>query len=136
MTEYAIWQNGIVKRLQEGVAFNLSGESFPSNWLTLADSSDKVKRNLYPIVYTNGKDLPDTKDYVEGVPALVSNEVRIAWVASDKSQGDKNAITAAKKQAQVDALEVQQTPTRIREAILGLDNGWLADLNNQIKAIK
>lgn len=38
--------------------------------------------------------------------------------------------------AQIETLEAQQTPRRIREAALGTDNGWLADLNNQIAALR
>ena len=37
---------------------------------------------------------------------------------------------------QVLALEAQQTPRRMREATLGLDNGWLADLESQIEALR
>lgn len=33
-------------------------------------------------------------------------------------------------------LEAQQTPRRIREAVLGVDAGWLANLNTQIAALR
>ncbi len=39
------------------------------------------------------------------------------------------------KQAIV-ALESQQTPRRIREATLGIDNGWLAGIEAQIEALR
>ncbi len=34
--------------------------------------------------------------------------------------------------AQIDALEITATPRRMREATLGIDNGWLQNLNAQI----
>lgn len=37
---------------------------------------------------------------------------------------------------QIVALESQQTPRRIREALLGTDNGWLADIESQIEALR
>lgn len=37
---------------------------------------------------------------------------------------------------QILALESQQTPRRIREAVLGVDGGWLANLDAQIAALR
>ena len=37
---------------------------------------------------------------------------------------------------QIVALESQQTPRRIREAALGIDNGWLAGIEAQIEALR
>ena len=37
---------------------------------------------------------------------------------------------------QIAALELTITNRRIRESILGMDNGWLANVNNQISAIR
>lgn len=37
---------------------------------------------------------------------------------------------------QIVVLEYQQTPRRIREALLGTDNGWLADIESQIEALR
>lgn len=34
------------------------------------------------------------------------------------------------------ALEAAVTPRRMREAVMGVDNGWLADVNNQIIALR
>ena|ERR1035437_8021261 len=39
-------------------------------------------------------------------------------------------------QDQISALEAQQTPRRIREATLGIDNGWLINLNTQISTLR
>lgn len=38
--------------------------------------------------------------------------------------------------SQINALESQQTPRRIREAALGDDNGWLENLDTQIAALR
>jgi hypothetical protein len=37
---------------------------------------------------------------------------------------------------QIAELEAQQTPRRIRDAVLGVDNGWLANLEAQIAALR
>lgn len=37
---------------------------------------------------------------------------------------------------QIAELESQQTERRIREATLGIDNGWLKNLNDQIAALR
>lgn len=37
---------------------------------------------------------------------------------------------------QIVVLEYQQTPRRIREAALGIDNGWLAGIEAQIQALR
>ena len=37
---------------------------------------------------------------------------------------------------QIVVLEYQQTPRRIREAALGIDNGWLAEIEAQIQALR
>lgn len=40
-------------------------------------------------------------------------------------------------QEQIDALEAQQSkPRRIREAVLGIDGGWMADIDAQIVALR
>ena len=36
----------------------------------------------------------------------------------------------------ITALELQITPRRLRDAILGMDNGWLANIESQIEAIR
>ena len=38
--------------------------------------------------------------------------------------------------AQISALEATQTPRRIRNAMAGTDNGWLAALETQIAALR
>ena len=51
---------------------------------------------------------------------------------AQKSKDTANDIILA----QIDALEVQQTSRRIREALLGTDSGWLANLNSQIQSLR
>ena len=38
--------------------------------------------------------------------------------------------------AQIVNLEAQQTPRRMREAALGIDNGWLAEIDAQIAMLR
>lgn len=38
--------------------------------------------------------------------------------------------------AEIAALEVQQTPRRIREAVLGLDGGWLSSIGSEIETLR
>lgn len=38
--------------------------------------------------------------------------------------------------SQIDVLESQVTQRRIREAVLGIDNGWLQSLNEQIAVLR
>jgi hypothetical protein len=38
--------------------------------------------------------------------------------------------------SQIAALEATVTPRRIREAVLGSDSGWLANINNQIAILR
>lgn len=45
---------------------------------------------------------------------------------------DQNAIV----KQQISALESQQTPRRIREAAIGIDGGWLKNLDAQIAALR
>lgn len=37
---------------------------------------------------------------------------------------------------QINAIEATVTPRRIREAVLGIDNGWLADIDSQIAELR
>jgi hypothetical protein len=57
-------------------------------------------------------------------------QIRARWAIAEAEQ-----TTQATKD-QIAALEAQQTPRRIREALAGTDNGWLADLNAQIAALR
>lgn len=40
------------------------------------------------------------------------------------------------KSAAIDALEASITPRRMREAVLGIDGGWLANVEKQIATLR
>jgi hypothetical protein len=51
-----------------------------------------------------------------------------AWLAAD--------ATKKSVEKQIKSLEESVTDRRYREAVLGIDNGWLTDLNAQIKTLR
>lgn len=53
-----------------------------------------------------------------------------AWVTNTVAAKDASLLT------QISDLEHQVTPRRIREAILGIDNGWLAQIEDQIEDLR
>lgn len=55
------------------------------------------------------------------------------WIITPQKQAeiDRRALLV-----EIELLEAQQTPRRIREAALGQDNGWLADLEAQIEILR
>lgn len=52
------------------------------------------------------------------------------------AQAQKVEDEKAKIKADIAALEEKVTPRRTREAILGTDNGWLADIELQIQELR
>lgn len=52
-------------------------------------------------------------------------------IASQKEKDRKQEILS-----QITSIELSITERRIREAILGVDNGWLANVDAQIKALR
>lgn len=50
---------------------------------------------------------------------------------ADQAQIKKNKVLN-----EIKAIEAKITPRRTREAILGTDNGWLADIENQIQELR
>jgi hypothetical protein len=48
----------------------------------------------------------------------------------------RDAVAALAKREQILNLESQITPRRLREAVLGVDGGWLLSINNQINALR
>lgn len=89
--------------------------------------------------------------YVQFSDAIQSKIVaEFGGPQSDKDYPHQGTVTAddprllafrgrdagAALRAQIVSLEAQQTPRRIREAALGIDNGWLADLEAQIDALR
>lgn len=60
----------------------------------------------------------------------VETQIRAHWAATDAA-APRLAILK-----QIANLELQQTPRRIRDAIKGVDNGWLVNLETQISALR
>lgn len=55
-----------------------------------------------------------------------------AQILSAQNPPDPNADI----KAQIAALEAQQTDRRVRESALGIDAGWLSNLNSQIAELR
>jgi hypothetical protein len=64
-------------------------------------------------------------------PAILSTDQLTQAFAGYAAAVNKLSI-----EAQILALEAQQTPRRIRSAIAGTDSGWLAALEAQIVALR
>lgn len=67
------------------------------------------------------------------------------WIPQDKTEKVFKKIEEFNMDAyyanrhfyeQIRVLEEQQTPRRLREAVLGIDGGWLENLEKQIKEIR
>lgn len=61
---------------------------------------------------------------------LVDNNISILEAEPPQTTQQEQAFKDIKM------LEAQQTTRRIREAVLGIDGGWLANLNTQIAALR
>jgi hypothetical protein len=64
----------------------------------------------------------------------VSNE--ILNYTQKEIENQQTAIRKEKAKRDIMALESSITPRRTREAILGTDNGWLADIESQIETLR
>jgi len=53
-----------------------------------------------------------------------------------EAQAAKLAWEAGEGMRQIKQLEAEITPRRMREALLGIDNGWLAEQNEAIKKLR
>ena len=93
----------------------------PGKWLVPAHATE-----LEPPAAVDGK----TRHFVDG-----------QWVYQDIAQPQTppppppltgNALLAS----QISALEATITDRRLREAILGVDKGWLSDVNAQISSLR
>jgi len=58
----------------------------------------------------------EVQEYPDAAPILLSSEETI--------------------KQQITLLEAQVTQRRLREALLGVDSGWLKDINNQISTLR
>lgn len=90
--------------------------------------------------------------YDDGVNKIPEGAIDISeadWMECLENQGRRKFVKGvlkeytpppptASEQALIDirALEASITPRRIREAVLGTDNGWMADVEEQIEALR
>lgn len=100
----------------------------------------------YAVVHSAGQ--PDYDKYtqtvqlgapVEALPNHWEQTWNIIQLEGDQlieAQAQKVEDEKAKIKADIAALEEKVTPRRTREAILGTDNGWLADIENQIQELR
>lgn len=84
-------------------------------------------------------------DYVVGYDG---QETKIQWnldspkptaeeiIAAGASQGFQDHVANLETKRKISELESAITVRRIREAILGVDGGWLAQRNEQIKQLR
>lgn len=80
----------------------------------------------------------------QGLPVLTSkghweqtwNIIQLEGDQLTDAQAQKVEDEKAKIKADIAALEEKVTPRRTREAILGTDNGWLADIELQIQELR
>lgn len=76
----------------------------------------------------------------DGYVAIQHDTVSANWTYDGNSLIDPSPATslsgASLVRLQITELESQQTPRRLREAILGIDNGWLKASNDQIIALR
>lgn len=65
-------------------------------------------------------------------------EKTVPWTKARVDKAKKEAVRAKKEQykKQIAELERQITPRRLREAVLGIDDGWLAGLEKQISKLR
>ena len=100
----------------------------------------------YAVVHSAGQ--PDYDKYsqtiqlgspVEALPnhwEQTWNIIQLEGDALTDAQAQKVEDEKAKIKAGIAALEEKVTPRRTREAILGADNGWLADIELQIQELR
>ena len=100
----------------------------------------------YAVVHWAGQ--PDYDKYsqtiqlgapVEALPNHWEQTWQIIQLEGDQlidAQAQKVEDEKVKIKADIAALEATITPRRTREAILGTDNGWLADIENQIQELR
>jgi hypothetical protein len=74
----------------------------------------------------------DSLDFMPGL--IEATEGGIGWSYADGVFTPPVVVRDIK--AEIAALEATVTPRRIRESILGTDNGWLAGVDAQISALR
>lgn len=71
---------------------------------------------------------------VNGIPILLTQSEITAWQA--ESAGGAALANHAAALQQIHSLEMTVTARRLREAMLGMDGGWLANVNSQITTLR
>lgn len=73
----------------------------------------------------------------EGLVGVASDAAQIGWPFTNGSftppEVTEPVVTAKE---QIFILELSMTPRRLREAALGIDNGWMKAVNDQITALR
>jgi len=109
--------------MQEGMLSNLLEARINSTYFILHGLG---------IVWLNDNGLPDEN-------SIYKTPENLAIVANVIANYETLAAKYTTKQTilkQIDDLEKTQTPRRIRDAINGTDNGWMAALESQIAALR
>lgn len=76
----------------------------------------------------------DSEEFAYKLPA---GSVKISDDEANTIINGLNALSPADEiKMQIMVLESSITPRRMREAVLGIDNGWLADIENQIVQLR
>lgn len=74
----------------------------------------------------------DALEFFYDTPPLVVAAVEAVYSAHIPTNG----IPYAEITAEISAIELTISPRRIREAVLGIDGGWLAEENEKINALR
>lgn len=96
--------------------------AYPSTFL---DKNNEVRSDL------SQKEVQDISKYGD-------IEMTVDEVAARKTEIDFHTIESVRHAIieKIICLEKTQTPRRIRESVLGLDNGWLKETEEQIKELR
>ena len=84
---------------------------------------------------------PDTQFVIKDKPFVTTKgHYEVGWIVQDLPQDVVDVNVKTKQinsiKSQITELENQVTQRRLREAVLGIDNGWLANLNTSIDNLR
>jgi len=105
------------------------------NWIATEDNRGTEvysKENGSVIIFSAIGPIPDTYT-TEERPSAAHIWVDDAWLIDEERQAEIDRMAILE---QIHLLEMQQTPRRLRDAVLGLDDGWLADLEEEIETLR
>lgn len=87
--------------------------------------------------FNNGLSLKSViSDYIAQNGEVIFSSIPTPEQLASSFAGYTSSANDESLKSQIRVLENQQTPRRIREAIAGTDNGWLAGVNTQIAALR